>query len=161
MNLPAKVSLAGGAILVLGVALSFFHPWGNPRVVDPSRTAILPGMEVAPDVRQILVTKCADCHSNATRWPAYGRFAPASWLVERDIMEAREHMNFSLWQDYDKDMRIDLLARTAAEVRKGEMPVKQYLIMHPDARFTEAEKTLIINWTKAERSRLRTEAATK
>ncbi|HEY6182626.1 MAG TPA: heme-binding domain-containing protein [Terriglobales bacterium] len=161
MNLAAKASSAGGAILVLGIALSFVHPWGNPRTVDSSKAAIMPGVEVAPDVRQILTNKCADCHSNATRWPVYSRFAPASWLVERDIMEAREHMNFSLWQDYDKDKRIDLLARSATEVRKGEMPVKQYVLMHPEARFTEAERMLIINWTKAERTRLRTEAATK
>jgi cytochrome c len=161
MSLPAKLSSAGGAILVLGVALSFIHPWGNPRVVDPSRTAILPGIEVAPDIRQILVTKCADCHSNATRWPVYSRFAPASWLVEHDVVEAREHMNFSRWQDYDNDTRLDLLSKIAVEVRKGEMPVKQYLILHRDARFTEAEKTLIISWTKSERARLRANAATK
>jgi cytochrome c len=161
MSLAAKVFSCGGAILVLGIALSFAHPWGNPRVVDPSKTAVLPGVEVTPEVRQILVNKCADCHSNATRWPVYSRFAPASWLVERDIMEAREHMNFSLWQDYDKDTRIDLLARSASEIRKGDMPVKQYLLMHPEARFTDGERTLIINWTKTERTRLRTEAATK
>src|SRR5215813_4140211 len=152
MSLVTKIVSGGGAIVILGIALSFVHPWGNPRVVDPSRTALLPEVEITPEVRQILVNKCADCHSNTTRWPVYSRFAPASWLVERDIMEAREHMNFSLWQDYDKDTRIDMLARAATEVRKGEMPVKQYLIMHPDARFTEAERALIINWTKAERT---------
>jgi cytochrome c len=161
MNLAAKVSSAGGAILVLGIALSFVHPWGNAREVDHSKTEIMSGVEISPDVRKILVNKCADCHSNATRWPVYSRFAPASWLVERDIMEAREHMNFSLWQDYDKDTRIDLLARSAAEIRKGDMPVKQYVLMHPEARFTDAERALIINWTKTERTRLRAEAATK
>jgi cytochrome c len=161
MNLAAKVSSAGGVILVLGVALSFAHPFGNARVVDQSKTAILTGAEVPPDVRQIVVNKCADCHSNATRWPVYSRFAPASWLVERDIMEAREHMNFSLWQEYDKDTRIDLLARSAAEVRKGDMPLKQYTLMHPAARFTDAERKLLIDWTKAERNRLRAEAKTK
>ena len=161
MNLPAKLSSAGGAILVLGVALSFVHPWGNPRMVEATSTAILPGVEVVPEIRQILVTKCADCHSNATRWPVYSRFAPASWLVERDVVEAREHMNFSRWDEYDKDTRLDFLSRMASEIRKGDMPVKQYLILHRDARFTEAEKTLILNWTKAERARLRSETATK
>ena len=161
MNSGAKVFAAGGAILALGIALSFFHPWGNPRVVDPARTAILPGVEVAPEVRQILVTKCADCHSNATRWPVYSRFAPASWLVEHDVVEAREHMNLSRWDEYDKDTRLDFLSKIAVEIRKGEMPVKQYLILHRDARFTDAERTLILNWTKAERTRLRAEPTAK
>lgn len=161
MSLAGKISLSGGAIFILGIALSFVHPWGNPRVVDQSRTAILPGAEITPGVREVLTEKCADCHSNATRWPAYSHFAPASWLVERDVVEAREHMNFSRWQEYDKDARIDFLARIAAEVRKGDMPPRQYLALHPKARFTEAEKALVLNWTRAERSRLRTEAASK
>ncbi|HSS98135.1 MAG TPA: heme-binding domain-containing protein [Terriglobales bacterium] len=161
MNLAAKVSSAGGVILVLGIALSFVHPFGNARVVDQNKTMVLPGPEIPPEVRQIVVSKCADCHSNATRWPVYSRFAPASWLVERDIMEAREHMNFSLWQEYDKDMQIDLLARGATEVRKGDMPPKQYTLMHPEARFTDAERTLLINWMKTERTRLRAQATTK
>ena len=161
MSLAAKIILGGSAVVVLGIALSFVHPFGNPRTVDQSKREIFPGVEVSPEVRQILVTKCADCHSNATRWPVYSRFAPASWLVERDIMEAREHMNFSLWQDYDKDTRLGLLAKAAVEIRGSDMPPKQYTLMHPDARFTDAERTLIINWTKSERTRLRAEAVTK
>ncbi len=161
MNLAAKVAATGGAILVLGIALSFAHPSGNPRMVDRSKMEILPGAEIAPEVRQIVVNKCADCHSNATRWPVYSRFAPASWLVEHDIMEARDHLNFSLWQEYDTETRLDLLARSAVEVRKGDMPLKPYAFMHPEARFTDAERTLFINWTKTERTRLRAEAATK
>jgi cytochrome c len=36
------------------------------------------------------MTKCADCHSTQTRMPLYGRFVPLSWLMERDIVKARE-----------------------------------------------------------------------
>jgi hypothetical protein len=64
-------------------------------------------------------------------------------------------MNLSAWQDYDKDTRTGMLSETAAEVRRGEMPVKQYLILHPDARLTDAEPAAIISWTKVERARLR------
>lgn len=148
-------ALAAAAVVALGCALSFVHPWGDPRAVDQAKTAILPDLEVPFDVRQTLVNKCADCHSNATRWPIYARVAPASWLVERDIVEARRHMNLSAWQDYDKDTRTGMLSETAAEVRRGEMPVKQYLILHPDARLTDAEPAAIISWTKVERARLR------
>ena len=30
-----------------------------------------------------------------TRAPIYGRFAPVSWLMERDILDGRRHMNLS------------------------------------------------------------------
>jgi cytochrome c len=141
------------------VTLSFVHPWGNPHEVDSLKTAILPGVEVPPDVRQALGNACADCHSNATRWPLYAHIAPASWLLEHDVVEARKRMNLSTWQDLDNETRIGILAETAAEIRRKEMPVKQYLLLHPDARLTDAERTAIINWTKAERARLRTEQA--
>lgn len=74
-------------------------------------------------------------------------------------MEARRHMNLSTWQDLDAETRISMLAETAAEVRRKEMPPKQYLLLHPEARLTDAERTAIINWTKAERARLRVEHA--
>jgi hypothetical protein len=35
----------------------------------------------------------------------YGHFAPASWLMERDIVEARKAMNLSLWDSYSADQQ--------------------------------------------------------
>lgn len=155
-----KLVVAAAALAVLGVALPLVHPWGNPRAVDGSKIAILPGVEVPPDVRQSLDHACADCHSNATRWPFYAHVAPSSWLLEYHVMEARKHMNLSTWQDMDKETRISMLSETAAEVRRKEMPLKPYLFLHPDARLTDAERTAIINWTKAERARLRGDETT-
>jgi cytochrome c len=155
-----RIAIAAAALMTaFGVTLSLVHPWGNPHAADGAKPLILPGVDVPPDVRQAVGNACADCHSNATRWPLYAHIAPVSWLLERDVMEARKRMNLSTWQDLDNETRISMLAETAAEVRRKEMPPKQYVLLHPDARLTDAERTAIINWTKAERARLRAEQA--
>jgi hypothetical protein len=46
----------------------------------------------------------------------------------------------SQWQRYNLETQIDLLASIASEVRSGQMPVKQYLILHPKARLSPEEQ---------------------
>jgi cytochrome c len=154
----AKLS-TGAAIAALAVAaLSFIHPWGNLRV-GPAGNAILAGSSAPDDVRAMLGRKCGDCHSNNTRWPLYSRVAPTSWLVEHDVHAGRERLNLNSWEQYCVDSRIDLLAKIGTQLRQGKMPLKQYLLLHPEARLSDAERTLIIDWTKVERRRLVAEAA--
>jgi hypothetical protein len=59
--------------------------------------------------------------------------APISWLVQRDVDEGREELDFSEWnlsQEGDE---------SAETVREGSMPPSQYLLTHPEARLTDAE----------------------
>lgn len=150
----------GAAIAVSAIAaLSFAHPWGDLRSASPGDGSMLAGSNVPNEVRTILAHKCGDCHSNSTRWPLYSRIAPASWLVEHDVHEGRQRLNFSLWGQYSIDSRIDLLSKIGTQLRQGKMPLKQYLLLHPDSRLSGSERTLILGWVKAERKRLVAEAA--
>jgi cytochrome c len=155
----ARIALAAGVVFAASIVLSLVHPWGDVRSGVQAHTAILDGSNVPAEVQQVLEMKCADCHSNNTRWPAYSRLAPGSWLMERDVHEGREHLNLSRWQQYNLESRIDLLAKIASEARSGEMPVKQYLLLHPKARLSEFEQQLIYDWAKSERKRMKSQAA--
>jgi cytochrome c len=147
--------MAAATIAVMVVAASsLIHPWGNLHTASARGSAILAGANVSDKIRTAFSQKCGDCHSNNTRWPLYSRVAPSSWLVEHDVHEGREHLNLSTWEQYSIDSRIDLLGRMSGQLRQGKMPKKQYLLLHPEARLSEAERTLIVNWTKAERKRL-------
>ena len=137
--------------------LAFLHPWGELRN-ESADSAILSGSEVPNEVRGILDKKCADCHSNKTHWPLYSRMAPTSWLVEHDVYAGRSAMNLSVWAGMGADDRIAALARIAAEVRGGEMPPRTYAMVH-GAALTEGDKQRIAAWSRAERKRIRTEAA--
>jgi cytochrome c len=154
----AKLVFAAGALFAASVVLSFIHPWGDLRSSGSNDSDLMAASSLHSDVRQTLKTKCADCHSNNTHWPVYSRFAPGSWLMERDVYEGRKHLNLSNWPQYDTDTQIGLLAKIASEARSGEMPVRQYLLLHPSARLSDQEQQTIYNWAKAERKRMKSAA---
>ena len=99
------------------------------------------------EVAEVLKSSCYDCHSNETRWPWYSRVAPASWLVAHDVEEARERMNFSLWGTYDPRRQEKLAEEIWEEVEEGEMPLRKYLLAHPDARLSESAKRTLEEWS--------------
>ena len=148
------VLLAAGA----SGALSLVHPWGNLRSIPATGAPLKGESSLPPAVEQVIAEKCADCHSNNTRWPAYSRLAPGSWLMEHDVHEARAALNFSNWQQMAPEEQLRLLASVAAEVANRRMPVRQYLLLHPSARLTDAERKSVIAWTHDERRRIRSEA---
>ena len=97
----------------------------------------------SPETRALARRACFDCHSNETAWPWYSWVAPMSWLVQHDVDEGREHMNFSEWDKEQKD------ADEAAEmVEKGEMPLWYYLPTHPDAKLTPEDKAQLVRGLK-------------
>ena len=99
-----------------------------------------------PAVEQILRRSCFDCHSYETQWPWYAYIAPASWLVAYDVHEARDHLNFSTWQIYDEDERIDNLEEMWEEIEEGNMPLWYYLPLHPEANLDDRERRLLHEW---------------
>jgi cytochrome c len=135
---------------VASLSLARIHPFGDAGLyaAKPVNTPILNNGQVPPEVRTILVEKCADCHSTQTRVPIYGRFAPASWLMERDIVAAREAMNFSLWDRYSAEQQQTFVAKIAQETKVHEMPLPQYRLIHWNARITDAEIQMLVHWAR-------------
>src|SRR5690348_140369 len=94
MKLLQHIALFAGA----AVAVMQFLP--VKRATNP---AVIPGhtieasMDVPRPVETILNNACKNCHSNETRVPWYGKVAPVSWLLARDIEQARHAMNLSEW----------------------------------------------------------------
>jgi cytochrome c len=136
------------------VVLSSLHPYGNPRVestTEPRKglDTLMPGADVPANARKVLLTKCADCHSNETRWPAYSHLAPGSWLIERDIVKGRARMNLSHWEAMSPDERDVLIAKMVHETRDGEMPPLQYRIIHWNANLTTADLAAIRSMSKS------------
>jgi cytochrome c len=121
-------------------ALGYVHPFGDPRA-EPAKGsgALLRGANMPANVKVLLVTKCADCHSSETRWPVYARIAPGSWLIERDIVEARKKMDLSRWEGMPAETQEVWAAKIVQEVKKGDMPPLQYLALHWDARISKAD----------------------
>ena len=119
--------LAAVALFVVIQLLPIGRAEANPAVVrEPAWDA--------PATRALAVRACYDCHSSETVWPWYSKIAPASWLLTQDVIEARDAFSFSDWTP--GDMRPEKAARI---VRERGMPPSRYLMLHPEARLTDAE----------------------
>jgi cytochrome c len=137
--------------LAASFALARIHPFGNAGLFKAAGGAnpIMKGSTVPTEVRTILVSKCADCHSMQTKSPFYGHLAPVSWLMERDINRGRQAMNFALWDNYSADQQQTFAAKIVQETRVHEMPLLQYRMIHWNSRVTGTEIRTLANWAHA------------
>lgn len=143
--------LCGMVAVAASLALARVHPFGDAGLyaIRDEETPILNRGQVPEAVRAILVEKCADCHSDQTRAPLYGRFAPASWLMERDIVKAREAMNLSAWERYSPTQQETLAAKMAQETRTHAMPLLQYRLIHWSSRIDDSDVRVLAGWARA------------
>jgi len=88
----------------------------------------------SPHVRALAVRACFNCHSNETRWPWYANLAPFSWVVEFDVVSARDVVNFSEW-----NRTYPLAPYSGQSVKTGNMPPLKYRMAHSEAELTEQE----------------------
>jgi hypothetical protein len=124
-------SRALAALVVVFVAIQVV-PYGrdheNPPVIEEP-------LWDSQGTRALAVRACFDCHSNETTWPVYASVAPVSWLVQHDVDEGREYLNFSEWNRPQED------AHEAGEhTRDGSMPLRPYQLAHAHARLTNQER---------------------
>jgi cytochrome c len=123
------------------------HPFGDAGLYKQAQAnPIMQQADIPSNVRQTLMTKCADCHSAQTRAPLYGRMAPFSWLMEHDILEAREAMNLSRWNNYAPEQQEAFKTKIFLEAKAHRMPLPQYRIIHWNARITDADLHSLSQW---------------
>jgi hypothetical protein len=154
----AGTGLAIGAVLVVWLLVSaLIHPL--PHEASDHTAPLLSGADSPESVRNVLAQACGNCHSQNTHWPWYSQVAPFSWLIENDVKRAREHLNLSRWNTLDAVEQRSLLTAIATVVENREMPLHKYLMFHGEARLSPEDSLQVIEWTRAERTRLRTSAA--
>jgi hypothetical protein len=108
------------------------------------------GDPVAPrEVTYIFRRACYDCHSTESRWPIWAYVAPMSWKVVQDVDRARAHLNFSDWASYDPARQHVLRVMVGHAVADHRMPAWYYLTLHPDARLSPEDRSVITAWATA------------
>jgi hypothetical protein len=136
MNMLAKIILAA---VIFSIAIQLI-PYGNNHANPPILRE--PAWD-SPTTRILAQKACFDCHSNETKWPWYSKIAPISWLVYWDVVEGREHLNFSDWRSGSR--KSERPQKITKEVIEGEMPPLQYYIAHPEAKLDVQSKKLLID----------------
>lgn len=131
-----------------------FVPSSLPETTSDNTADIIQNGFVGKEVAVVLKTSCYDCHSTQTIYPWYSHVAPVSWLVKHDIEEGREELNFSEWKNYTKRKTLKKLDEIGEVLEEGEMPLPIYTIMHRNAKLSQEQKNLIIQWAKEESNRI-------
>ena len=120
---------------VVVVILIQFVPYGRTNHTNPPATN--PFKWSDPQAAALAKTACYDCHSNKTDWWWATNIAPMSWLVQKDVDEARGIANFSEYAGVPS-------AEQFRHAVTDNMPPLQYRLIHPDARLSDAEKQTLI-----------------
>ncbi|MDN4014883.1 heme-binding domain-containing protein [Chryseobacterium gambrini] len=97
-------------------------------------------------IQGLLKGACYDCHSNETVYPKYAYIAPISWSVKSHINEGREHLNFSIWDTYNKDLKQSMLSKSIQTIQNKTMPMPGYIVYHKEANLSDAERALLIQY---------------
>jgi hypothetical protein len=106
-----KILLIAVVILIVAFLLIQLVPYGRNHTNPP---VIAEPAWDSPQTRELAQRACFDCHSNETQWPWYSSIAPVSWMVQRHT--------------------------DAESIYEGEMPLPSFLLTHPEARLSGAEK---------------------
>jgi hypothetical protein len=119
----------------------------------------LPAVSQDASVNAILGRSCQDCHSDQTVWPWYTIIPPVGKAIRGDVNAGKAQLNLSHWQHYNSTRKDEALAEMAALVRNKLMPPARYTLLHPRAHLSAADIAHLVQWTSAERHRLRTAAS--
>ena len=105
-------------------------------------------MELPNEVKEIIKTSCADCHSNFTKYPWYSEIAPVSWYLAQHVNKGKDHLNFSEWTVYNKNQREHIIKDLKEVLKAHEMPLKSYLLLHEEAELTKDQYDVLLTWVK-------------
>lgn len=110
------------------------------------------GLVDAPEeVLTTLRRSCWDCHSNETDWPWYAYVAPMKLRVSQHVWMGREHVNFTEWDSYDAEELDEAYEEIAKVIDRGRMPLKDYLLVHRNAKLTTSDRERLVSWAESAR----------
>lgn len=137
-------------LLVALIAIQFYRPERN--LSDDQLMSVEKTYEVPNDVKQILSVACNDCHSNLTRYPWYANIQPVAFFLNQHVTEGKRKLNFSEFSSYPLARQFHKLEEVVELTEKKEMPLKSYtaLGLHADAKLTDDQRKVIINWANAQ-----------
>ncbi|HHM20733.1 MAG TPA: cytochrome C [Bacteroidetes bacterium] len=131
-------------ILVFVVIQLFPIDQTNPPA-DPEDDFIT--IEKPPEAIGALVkTACYDCHSYQTKYPWYVNIQPVGWWMRSHFRGARKELNFSQWSQYDQEDKAHHFSEMAEEVEEKHMPLKSYTWMHPEARLSNDDRQMLVDF---------------
>ena len=142
------------ALLIIFIAIQFIRPAKN-RSEGISANDISTKYPVPDSLQAILKVACYDCHSNNTRYPWYAEIQPVAWWLNNHIKDGKSGLNFSEFTSYRIKKQFHRLDDINKQVKKNEMPLSSYTLIHTDAKLTEGQKLAIAAWATSIRDSIK------
>ena len=142
-------------LLVVFVAIQFIRPEKN--VSNDETFGIATKYDVPAEINEILTISCNDCHSNLTRYPWYANVQPVAWWLDHHVTDGKKHLNFSEFTKMPIAFQNHKLEETIEMVEELEMPLPSYtyLGLHSEAKLTDDQRKMIIDWANAQMDTLK------
>jgi Haem-binding domain len=132
------------------VIIQFFHPEKNTNNSNEAAAKDISKVFSIPDnVQGILQTSCYDCHSNNTTYPWYAEIQPVAWWLNHHISEGKAEVNFNEFLAYSPRRQYRKLEEIIDQVKKDEMPLSSYTLVHKGAVLSNEQKTILTSWAAA------------
>ncbi|MGB5361862.1 MAG: heme-binding domain-containing protein [Aureibaculum sp.] len=143
-----------GFVVVL-VVIQFIRP--DKNISNDETYAIATKYDVPAEVNEILKVACNDCHSNLTKYPWYSNIQPAAWWLDNHVKDGKRHLNFSEFTNMPIAFQNHKLEETVEMVEEHEMPLPSYtyLGLHSEAKLTDAQRKVVIDWAKGQMAYLK------
>jgi len=129
MKVIGKLGLAFAVVFVLLQCM---------RPTIPSKPAVAE-LQAPAYIHQILEKSCYSCHSDGRRLAWFDEIQPGYWLVRKDILTAREHLDFSTLGSKPAATQKATLYEAVNMIQLGAMPLPRFTALHPEARVLSAE----------------------
>lgn len=135
--------------------MQFYHPRQNKFPGERPVSNIASIYAVPEAVSTILIKSCTNCHSNYTRYPWYVNVEPIGWWLEQHIRDGKRSLNFDEFGIYKISKQYERMQDVIDEVKKGDMPLASYTLVHRHSGLKDNEKALIIAWANAVRDTIK------
>lgn len=126
-------------LLVVLILIQFFRPQRNISA-SPSPADISTIYPVPANVGSILKKACYDCLATIQIIHGMANVQPIAWWLNDHVEEGKRGLNFSEFASYRLRKQYHKLQEVIDEVKKGDMPLQSYTLIHADARLTAEDR---------------------
>ncbi len=131
LEVVAQMSRVSFAVVGLGCFLFLLAQFVRPNIPQPPSKAEI---HAPPEVLSVLKKDCYSCHSNERRLAWFDEVEPAYWIVRKDVIKARNRLNFSSIGSKPEAVQKSTLYEAAAMMQLGAMPLPRFLLLHPESK---------------------------
>lgn len=134
-------------LLVIFVIAQFFGPEKNEGKLE-SMNSFYTETNTPEDVKLILKESCNDCHSDVTRYPWYNTITPVNFWLAEHVKDGKKHFNISDWESNSLKKKDHKFEELIEMVEKKDMPLPSYTWTHTEAKLSDEQIKLVVDWAK-------------